>query len=190
MNVERDPAKRVNRARDILYCQVEVDLVEGTVVNKRRSSGRGANGEIWGMEMPRYNDEWQGKKNCFVYGITAQLNKTWQKESQFIMAFGKANICLSDVSGNIVTYAPELHYAWEPVFVPNGGPAEDDGVLLIVSMDAKRKTSYVLIMDAKDMTELAVAYLPEGFVIPNGLHSRFFPYAEFPLPSIVQTLSV
>jgi len=113
-----------------------------------------------------------------------------QRENQFIQTFAKANVCAEDGPNNIVNYVRKLHYAWEPVFVPNGGPAEDDGFLLIVSMDAERKTSYVLIVDAKDMTELAVAYLPQGFVIPNGLHSRFFSYAEFPLPTEAEVVVV
>jgi carotenoid cleavage dioxygenase-like enzyme len=190
MAVERNATKRVNRGGDLHYCQVEVDLLRGTVVNKQRASGRGASGEVWGMEMPRYNDEWQGRKSCYVYGIAAPMNKTWQRENQFIQTFAKANVCAEDGPNNIVNYVRKLHYAWEPVFVPNGGPAEDDGFLLIVSMDAERKTSYVLIVDAKDMTELAVAYLPQGFVIPNGLHSRFFSYAEFPLPTEAEVVVV
>lgn len=190
MSVERNRSKRINRGGDLHYCEVEVDLLRGTVANTKRPSGRGLKGEIWGMEMPRYNEEWQGRKTCFFYGIAAQMNKTWQNETQFIVNFAKANLCAGDVPGNIVPYVRKLQYAWEPIFVPNGGPAEDDGVLLIVSMDAERKTSYVLIVDAKDMTELAVAYLPEGFVIPNGLHSRFFPYDTFPLPAIPKTLTV
>jgi carotenoid cleavage dioxygenase-like enzyme len=186
MAVERNASKRINRGGDLHYCQVEVDLLSGTVVNKKRVSGRGANGEVWGMEMPRYNDEWQGRKSCYFYGAAAQMNKTWQKETQFITTFAKANVCAQDSPGNIVNYVRKLQYAWEPIFVSNGGPAEDDGVLLIVSMDGERKTSYVLIVDAKDMTELAVAYLPQGFIVPNGLHSRFFSYADFPLPTLAE----
>merc|ERR1711972_959490 len=187
---ERDPSKRIKRGGDLHFCQIEVDLLKGTVVNKRQVSGRGVNGEVWAVEMPRYNEEWQGRKNCYFYGTAAQMNKTYQKETKFKSAFSKTNLCLGDIAGNIVTYAPELHYAWEPIFVPNGGPAEDDGILLVVSMDGERKTSYILIVDAKDMTELAVVYLPEGFIIPNGLRSRFFPYAEFPLPSTDRIVTV
>jgi len=188
MAVERNATLRINRGGDLHYCEVEVDLLRGIAVNKKRPSGRGPNGEVWGMEMPRYNDHWQGRKSCYFYGIAAQMNKTWQKETEFITTFAKANVCKGDVPDNIVNYVRKLQYAWEPIFISNGGPAEDDGVLLIVSMDAERRTSYVLIVDAKDMTELAVAYLPEGFVIPNGLHSRFFSYAEFPLPSMVEVV--
>lgn len=183
MKVERDPKKRINRGGDLHYCEVEVDLLRGTAVKRQRPTGRSLSGEVWAMEMPRYNEEWQGRKSCFFYGIAAPFNKTWQNETKFIASFAKANVCQGDVRGNVKIYTRELQYAWEPIFIPNGGPAEDDGVLLVVSLDASRKTSYVLIVDAKDMSELAVAYLPEGFMVPNGLHSRFFPYAQFPLPA-------
>lgn len=184
MTVERDPAKRIKRGGDMHFCEVEVDLVKGTAVWKKHDS-LAPDGALWGVEMPRYNDQWQGRKNCYFYGIASPMNRTLQNETKFIQGIGKVDLCAGDVPGNILTFAPKLQFQWEPVFVPSGGQAEDDGVLLVVTMDGEleRKTSYLLILDARTLTELARAYLPEGFIIPNGLHSRFFPYADFPLPT-------
>ena len=45
---------------------------------------------------------------------------------------------------------------------------EDDGVLLSVVLDASRRTSYLLVLDARDMSELARASVPHH--IPFGFH--------------------
>jgi beta,beta-carotene 9',10'-dioxygenase len=60
----------------------------------------------------------------------------------------------------------------EPVFVPSpGGPAEDDGVLLSVVFDADTGRSFLLVLDAADLTELARAEAPHH--IPYGFHGQF-----------------
>ncbi len=73
------------------------------------------------------------------------------------------------------------HYQWhsrgsyptEPIFVPRPGAThEDDGVLLSLVLDAVKKKSYLLILNAKNMKELARAYTPHA--IPFTAHSKFF----------------
>jgi carotenoid cleavage dioxygenase-like enzyme len=60
-------------------------------------------------------------------------------------------------------------YPGEPVFVRRpGGHGEDDGVLLSVVLDAARRTSYLLVLDARDLTEIARASVPHH--IPFGFH--------------------
>jgi carotenoid cleavage dioxygenase-like enzyme len=63
-------------------------------------------------------------------------------------------------------------YPGEPVFV--GRPdaaAEDDGVLLSVVLDGQRGTSFLLVLDAADLSELARAEVPHH--IPFSFHGRF-----------------
>ena len=63
-------------------------------------------------------------------------------------------------------------YPGEPVFVARpGADAEDDGVLLSVVLDASAGRSYLLILDARDLTELARAQAPHH--IPFGFHGQF-----------------
>jgi carotenoid cleavage dioxygenase-like enzyme len=60
-------------------------------------------------------------------------------------------------------------YPGEPVFVRRpGGQREDDGVLLSVVLDGRARTSYLLVLDARDMSELARAAVPHH--IPFGFH--------------------
>ena len=63
-------------------------------------------------------------------------------------------------------------YPGEPVFVRRpGSTREDDGVVLSVVLDAARATSYLLVLDARDLGELARATVPHH--IPFGFHGMF-----------------
>ena len=48
---------------------------------------------------------------------------------------------------------------------------EDDGVLLSVVLDASAGTSFLLVLDASDLSELARADAPHH--IPFGFHGQF-----------------
>lgn len=64
-------------------------------------------------------------------------------------------------------------YPGEPVFVarPGNEGAEDEGVLLSVVFDSESGGSYMLVLDAQDLTELARAEAPHH--IPFGFHGQF-----------------
>lgn len=60
----------------------------------------------------------------------------------------------------------------EPVFVPApGAEAEDDGVLLSVVLDSAAERSFLVVLDARDLSELARAEAPHH--IPFGFHGNF-----------------
>jgi carotenoid cleavage dioxygenase-like enzyme len=63
-------------------------------------------------------------------------------------------------------------YPGEPVFVgrPHGA-VEDDGVLLSVVLDARSERSFLLVLDAGSLEELARAEVPHH--IPFGFHGQF-----------------
>jgi carotenoid cleavage dioxygenase-like enzyme len=63
-------------------------------------------------------------------------------------------------------------YPGEPVFVARpGATAEDDGVLLSVVLDAAEQTSFLLVLDAADLREIARAQAPHH--IPVSVHGMF-----------------
>ena len=63
-------------------------------------------------------------------------------------------------------------YPGEPVFVAApGAETEDDGAILSVVLDAARERSFLLVLDAGDLTELARAEAPHH--IPFGFHGDF-----------------
>jgi len=51
------------------------------------------------------------------------------------------------------------------------GSGEDDGVLLSVVLDAQAQRSFLLVLDAADLHELARAQVPHH--IPFGFHGQF-----------------
>lgn len=64
-------------------------------------------------------------------------------------------------------------YPGEAVFVRRPGAThEDDGVLLSVVLDAAAGTSFLLILDAHSLQELARAVVPQH--VPFGFHGQFF----------------
>lgn len=76
-------------------------------------------------------------------------------------------------NGTGTRWEAEGCYPGEPVFVPEpGNEAEDGGVLLSVVLDAARRTSFLLALDARDLSELARAEVPHH--IPFSFHGQFF----------------
>ena len=75
--------------------------------------------------------------------------------------------------GEATVWAREDCFPGEPVFIPApDGTAEDDGVLLSVVFDALRGSSFLLVLDAATMEELARAQAPHR--VPFGFHGSWF----------------
>jgi beta,beta-carotene 9',10'-dioxygenase len=62
-------------------------------------------------------------------------------------------------------------YPGEPVFVPRPGGSRDEGVLLSVVLDAGRGHSFLAVLDATTLEQLARIDLPQ--VVPFGFHGSF-----------------
>src|SRR5690606_14063971 len=68
-------------------------------------------------------------------------------------------------------------YPGEPVFVAAPqAETEDQGGILSVLLDAAANTSFLLVLDAHNFTELARAVLPHH--LPFGFHGNFFPQPD------------
>lgn len=77
-------------------------------------------------------------------------------------------------------WSEEHCYPGEGVFAGRPGREhEDDGVVLSVVLDAARGTSFLLVLDAAEFTEIARAELPHPVLL--GYHGQF--YAE-PAPGL------
>jgi beta,beta-carotene 9',10'-dioxygenase len=75
-------------------------------------------------------------------------------------------------TGQVTTWAEPGQFPGEPVFVAApGAEAEDTGVLLSVVLDGDRGTSFLLVLDATTLTELARAQAPH--VVPFGFHRHY-----------------
>ncbi|MHB8532005.1 MAG: carotenoid oxygenase family protein, partial [Solirubrobacteraceae bacterium] len=74
--------------------------------------------------------------------------------------------------GSASRWAEDGCYPGEPVFVARpGSETEDDGVLVSVVLDSATERSFLLVLDARDLEELARAQVPHH--IPFGFHGQF-----------------
>ncbi len=74
--------------------------------------------------------------------------------------------------GATLSWSEPSCYPGEPVFVARPeAEREDDGVLLSVVLDAAAGSSFLLVLDAADLSELARARAPHH--IPFGFHGQF-----------------
>jgi len=74
--------------------------------------------------------------------------------------------------GATVSWSQPGCYPGEPVFVARPrAEAEDDGVLLSVTLDEAAGRSFLLVLDACDLSEIARAEVPHH--IPFGFHGQF-----------------
>ncbi len=75
-------------------------------------------------------------------------------------------------TGHTISWTAPGCYPGEPVFVAEpGGESEDAGVLLSVVLDAGAERSFLLVLDAGDLSELARAEVPHH--MPFGFHGQF-----------------
>lgn len=76
-------------------------------------------------------------------------------------------------NGTSRVWSHECAYPGEPVFVARPGAVEeDDGVVLSLVFDGHAQGSFLLVLDARSMDELARLNLPH--VVPFGFHGQFF----------------
>jgi carotenoid cleavage dioxygenase-like enzyme len=151
----------LNRANHEVYPQNElrrftIDVSTGTVSSRRLVDHS--------ADLPRINyKQCNGQTYRYVYaaGIANQ---------------GKSAIFDSvvkfDLAGDVRQWQQEDQYPGEPVFVARpDSQLEDDGILLSVVLDASANNSYLLLLDARDLSEIARARVPHH--VPFGFHGAY-----------------
>ncbi len=79
---------------------------------------------------------------------------------------------IDTTDGGTLSFSQAGCYPGEPVFVARPqAEREDEGALLSVVLDAAAGTSFLLVLDASDLSELARAQVPHH--IPFGFHGQF-----------------
>jgi beta,beta-carotene 9',10'-dioxygenase len=117
------------------------------------------------LELPRINyGSCAGKPYRYVWGTGIQV------PGDFLDSVVKIDI----ETGSVTRWYEQRCYPGEPVFVPApAGNAEDDGVLLSVVLDTEKDSSFLLVLDAATLAELARDRAP--YTIPFHFHGNFFP---------------
>ena len=115
------------------------------------------------FDFPMINNNYNGKKNRYVYG--------WVSIDYWRQTLVKKDL---ENSMNDKMWSQNSHYPGEVFFIPRpGAEAEDDGVLVTVVFDGKKKSSYLLLLDGQTFTEVNRSYLP--FKVPFSFHGNWFP---------------
>jgi carotenoid cleavage dioxygenase-like enzyme len=116
------------------------------------------------VELPRTDYERvNGRPYRYAYGVGLR-----RADSAFIDQLVKADVR----RGEGTVWRERGMYPGEPVFVPRPGRRrEDDGVLLSVVLDAGRRSSALVVLDARSMQEVARAAVPHH--IPFGFHGVY-----------------
>src|SRR4051794_1885906 len=116
-----------------------------------------------GFELPRINyRRHNARPYRYVYGHNAGDG------AAFFTQIQKGDV----VEGGVTEWSEPDCYPGEPVFVPAPEErAEDDGVLLSVVLDAKAERSFLLVLDARDLSEMGRAQAPHA--VPFGFHGQF-----------------
>lgn len=117
------------------------------------------------LELPRINyARCAGKPYRYVWGTGIEV------EGDFLDSI----LRIDTETGAVATWYQAGFYPGEPVFVPSpAAKGEDDGVLLSVVLDIAKDRSFLLVLDAGTLAELARAAIPHA--IPFQFHGAFFP---------------
>ncbi|MFN3404656.1 MAG: carotenoid oxygenase family protein [Cytophagaceae bacterium] len=76
-------------------------------------------------------------------------------------------------TGEVISRFEKGKYPSEPLFIPSpDAKSEDDGVIVTVVLDAEKCSSYLLVLDAKNLSELARA--ETSAMVQPGLHGMFY----------------
>jgi beta,beta-carotene 9',10'-dioxygenase len=117
------------------------------------------------FELPRID---YGRHNArpyrYVYGVGPR-----SPESDWLDQIVKVDAS----SGAAAVWSEPDCYPGEPVFVAApSGDGEDEGALLSVVLDAARERSFLLVLDAASLSEIARVDAPHA--IPFGFHGQYF----------------
>ena len=123
-----------------------------------------------GLELPRINYRgFNARPYSYVYGTDFSPEDSAQR---FVTGIKKVDVDKAESS----EFSEPGAYPGEPVFVPAPqARREDDGVLLSLVLEPATETSYLLVLDAGDLAEIARARVPHP--VPFGFHGQFYPAA-------------
>ena len=115
------------------------------------------------LELPRINYQCFNTLNYrYVYAV-GQNN-----DSIYLNKLIKLDL----VGNDVLEWQEDSCFPGEPVYVSQNDNAEEDsGVILSVVLNAKNQNSFLLILDAKNMQEIARAIMPN--IMPFGFHGQF-----------------
>jgi len=153
-------------------------------VQPQKLSAVTAQGRRMKFEVPRINPLVEGRPFRFSYSVVTGAGEGQGELSSWPLMKLDHSQAAQQAPVTALTWAAQGCFPSEPVFVPRSeadplreqqgeeAGAEDDGYLLSTVFDCSRQESFLLVLDAAHMTELARCYT--GMVIPFDIHGEFF----------------
>ena len=103
---------------------------------------------------------------------TREYRYAWGASSEESSSWLDSVVKIDVETGEALTWHEDGAYPGEPVFVRDPGRDEEDGgVLLSIVLDARRETSFLLVLDAATLDEVARAEVPHA--IPFHFHGNY-----------------
>ncbi|KAG0052336.1 hypothetical protein BGZ83_002729 [Gryganskiella cystojenkinii] len=125
------------------------------------------------FELPTVNSSRYLRDYRYIYAVSRSgQNRTLIQDR--IIKIDLEKVKKGDMKGSAKFWIEDQCTPSEPVFVatPNA-TEEDDGVLLSIVLDGRRRTGFLLVLDAQNLEEIARADMPPGKVAPHNLHGVF-----------------
>eukprot|EP00008_Paramoeba_atlantica_P015107 CAMPEP_0201492540 /NCGR_PEP_ID=MMETSP0151_2-20130828/33565_1 /ASSEMBLY_ACC=CAM_ASM_000257 /TAXON_ID=200890 /ORGANISM="Paramoeba atlantica, Strain 621/1 / CCAP 1560/9" /LENGTH=502 /DNA_ID=CAMNT_0047879405 /DNA_START=396 /DNA_END=1904 /DNA_ORIENTATION=- len=115
-----------------------------------------------GIELPRIDPRLSTKNFNFVYGVSC--------ENHGFDSIVKLNV----KTGEVVRWSgQDVYFPGEPIFLPSpSSTEEDEGVVLTIVLDTVHKNSFLLCLNAVDLTEIGRASCFDH--ISFGFHGNFY----------------
>lgn len=144
------------------------------------------------FEMPVVPASMVGQDARFVYGISTrgELKKPGPFQSL---------VKIDTTNGRYDQYdLPADEFLGEPAFAPKMRPKgkyrakgpEDDGYLLVMTLNGRAMTSALLVFDAQNIRQGPVQRFALPTFVSYGLHGSFVPNLTFPYANVLQKFSV
>ncbi len=141
------------------FVRLRIDLASGKVASQGFATGS-AN------EFPRINPAWTAKPYRYAYLACNPLDRAEGLQQQL------AKVDLQSGAVSLHSFGAN-EYIGEPVFIPTGGAAEDDGVIVTLAFDAMTKRSSIVGLDARDVAARPLFSARLKHHVPYSLHGFF-----------------
>jgi torulene dioxygenase len=127
------------------------------------------------MELPVVNPAHYHKRYRYAYGVSIAGGKEAVISDQLIkLDMDHPEVSSPDIlhDGSTKIWREKDCVPGEPIFVQSpDATEEDDGVILTIVLDARSVKSSLLVLDAKDLKEIARAEM--DIMFPSGYHGVF-----------------
>ncbi|KAL3677890.1 hypothetical protein R1sor_020846 [Riccia sorocarpa] len=154
------------------------DLKSGTVTERDICEEKGC----MGMEFPRVNDKYVGRKYRYGYAAVVDLDRARKEGAPYYYSVVKLDFSSVETGKGLVKAEFHEHgphrYGGEPLFVARpGSTEEDDGWIVMFLYDETTSQSEAVIIDAKRFSEEPIARIRLPQRVPYGFHGTYV-YSE------------